>query len=105
MPADYERAVAFILAHGSGVELHALNELEGGDKYEVLPWSEVERQILEGRRPDGGWAPCWARDYSSLDATCYRLAQFERAEKPCSLPQTTLEFLRSRQRHDGGWEE
>jgi len=105
MPADYERAVSFILAHGSGVELHALNELEGGDRYEVPSDSVVEQQLLDGQRPDGGWAPFWAADYSSLDATCYRLAQFERAWIPSWLPQTALEFLRSRQRPDGSWEE
>jgi squalene-hopene cyclase-like protein/prenyltransferase/squalene oxidase-like repeat protein len=103
MPADYERAVAFILAHGGGVELRALNELEGGDQYEVPPSSEVKQQLLEGQRPDGGWAPFWANDYSSLDATCYRLAQAEMAH--LSLPQTALEFLRSRQQSDGSWEE
>jgi hypothetical protein len=103
MPADYERAVAFILAHGSGVELHALNELTGGDRYEVPPWSEVARQILDGQRPDGGWAPFWASDYSSLDATCYRFAQAEMAQP--SLPLAALDFLRSRQRPDGSWEE
>jgi hypothetical protein len=103
MPADYERAVAFILAHGSGVELRALNELEGGDQYEVPPSSEVKQQLLEGQRLDDGWAPFWAHGYSSLDATCYRLAQAELAGR--SLPQMALEFLRSRQRPDGSWEE
>jgi hypothetical protein len=103
MPADYERAVAFILAHGSGVELHALNELEGGDRPEAPSANEVERQLLEGQRADGGWAPFWASDYSSLDATCYRLAQAETAG--LSRPREALEFLRSRQRQDGSWEE
>ena len=27
MPADYERAIAFILAHGSDTQRYALNEL------------------------------------------------------------------------------
>jgi hypothetical protein len=103
MPVDYDRAVAFILAHGSGAELYALNELEGGDRYEVLSWSEVNQRLLDGQRPDGGWAPFWASDYSSLDATCYRLAQAEMTH--LSLPQTALEFLRSQQRPDGSWEE
>jgi hypothetical protein len=103
MPADYERAVAFILAHGSGVELNALNELEGEDQPNAPSSDEVERQVLEGQRADGGWSPFWAPDYSSLDATCYRLAQAEMAR--LSLPQAALEFLRSRQRPDGSWEE
>jgi hypothetical protein len=103
MPADYERAVAFILAHGSGVERYMLNNLAGEDQYEAPPVAELARQVLEGQRPDGGYAPFWARDYSSLDATCYRLAQAEMAQ--LSLAQGSLEFLRSRQRPDGSWEE
>ena len=103
MPADYERAVAFILAHGSGVERYILNNLADENQYEAPPITELERQLLEGQRPNGGWAPFWATDYSSLDATCYRLAQAETAG--LSLPQEALEFLRSRQRSDGSWEE
>jgi hypothetical protein len=103
MPADYERAVAFILAHGSGVELHALNELAGANLYDAPSSSKVKQHLLEGQRPDGGWAPFWATDYSSLDATCYRLARAEVAH--LSLPQTALEFLRSRQHLDGSCEE
>jgi len=103
MPADYERAVAFILAHGNGVERSALNELAGENLYDAPSSSEVKQQLLEGQRADGGWAPFWANDYSSLDATCYRLAQAEMAQ--LSLPNGALEFLRSRQRPDGSWEE
>ncbi|HEY7022413.1 MAG TPA: prenyltransferase/squalene oxidase repeat-containing protein [Ktedonobacterales bacterium] len=103
MPANYERAIAFILAHGSAIERYMLNNLAGGNQYEAPPVTELEQQLLEGQRPDGGWTPFWASDYSSLDATCYRLAQAEMAR--LSLPQQALEFLRSRQRPDGSWEE
>lgn len=103
MPADYERAIAFILAHGNDTQRFALNELMGGDEYEVVSGDEVKRQVLDGQRPDGGWAPFWMPSYSSLDATCYRLAQAETAG--LFIPQTALEFLRSRQRSDGSWEE
>jgi hypothetical protein len=103
MPADHERAIAFILAHGSGVECYTLNELAGENLYDTPSSSEIERQLLEGQQADGGWAPFWATDYSSLDATCYRLAQAEMAQ--LALPQKALGFLRSRQRSDGSWEE
>jgi hypothetical protein len=103
MPADLDRAVAYILAHGNDAQRFALNELMGGDEYEVVSDTEVERQVLEGQRADGGWAPFWAHDYSSLDATCYRLAQAELAW--VSLPRSPMDFLRSRQRPNGSWEE
>jgi squalene cyclase len=112
MPADFDRAIAFVLAHGSDVERYALVErcalLERADgyQYNVTPLSEVERQLLEGQRADGGWAPFWASDRSSLDATCYRVAQAEIAALLLLLPfKSALEFLRSRQRQDGSWEE
>jgi hypothetical protein len=103
MPTNYARAVAFILAHGSSIERYMLNHLAGEHLSDAPSSSEVNHQLLEGQRPDDGWAPFWANDYSSLDATCYRLAQAELAH--LSLPQTALEFLRSRQRSDGSWEE
>jgi hypothetical protein len=105
MPADYEHAVAFILAHESGVECYTLNELAGEKLYDAPSSSEVKQQLLEGQRFDGGWAPFWANDYSSLDATCYRLAQAERARLYLPKLKTAMEFLRSRQRPDGSWEE
>jgi hypothetical protein len=106
MPFDYERAVAFILAHGSDVERYALTNFAINNHDGAPTTKKVERQWLEGQRADGGWAPFWAADYSSLDATCYRLAQADiawllrfKSFRPA------LEFLRSRQRQDGSWEE
>jgi hypothetical protein len=80
-----------------------LNNLAGEDQNEAPPVAELERQVLEGQRPDGRYAPFWADNYSSLDATCYRLAQAEMAQ--LTLPQQSLEFLRSRQHLGGSWEE
>jgi hypothetical protein len=103
MPADYERAVTFILEHGSGIERYVLNNLAGEDEFDAPPITEIERRALEGQREDGGWEPFWASGYSSLDATCYRLAQAEMSR--IRLPEPALEFLRSRQQPDGSWEE
>jgi hypothetical protein len=107
MPADYDRAVAYILEHGDGVVRTVLNNLEGGDVYEVPPSHEVERTVFQGQRPDGGWAPFWAHEYSSLDATCFRLAQAELAWTGMysSEFKRALDFLRARQQPDGSWEE
>jgi hypothetical protein len=107
MPADYARAAAFVLEYGDEVVRTMLNNLEGGDVYEVPPSDEVKRTIFDGQRPDSGWAPFWAPDYSSLDATCFRLAQAELAWIGKYSPEfgSALDFLRARQRPDGSWEE
>jgi len=109
MSADFDRAIAFVLAHGSDVERYALKNFAIGHNgpYGPVPYdSKVERQWREGQRADGGWAPFWARDYSSLDATCYRLAQADLAWLlRFKSFRSALEFLRSRQRRDGSWEE
>jgi len=96
-------AIAFIQAHGSAIEQARLAYLLHG----AAPAPAIIGSMFEGQRPDGGWAPFWAPDYSSLDATCYRLAQAE----PFGLITTTaaggraLDLLRDRQRADGAWQE
>ncbi|MBN2258413.1 MAG: terpene cyclase/mutase family protein, partial [Anaerolineaceae bacterium] len=56
---------------------------------------------------DGGFPAKWSHNISSLDATCFRLAQAEQlgltmAEKPI---QTAVRYLVRRQSLDGSWEE
>lgn len=96
-------AIAFVQAHGSAIEQARLAYLLHG----AAPAPEIIGSVFAGQRPDGGWAPFWAPDYSSLDTTCYRLAQAE----PLGLITTTaaggraLDLLRDRQRADGAWQE
>ena len=96
-------AIAFVQAHGSAIEQARLAYLLQG----TAPTPEIVSGLFAGQRPDGGWAPFWAPDYSSLDATCYRLAQAE----PFGLITATaaggcaLDLLRDRQRADGAWQE
>ena len=105
MPAiDFDRAAAWVRAHGGAFDRARLDMLlEVGRPLS----SDLRQRFLAGRRADGGWAPFWAPDYSSLDATCFRLAQceglgitFEDAD--CAR---AVVFLRARQRADGSWEE
>lgn len=104
MSVDLDHAVAFIRAHGNEFDEARLNTL----LREGSPMShEQEQRFLDGQRADGGWAPFWAPEYSSLDATCYQLAQAEGLELGFGVSSLAraIEFLRSRQRQDGSWEE
>ena len=101
--AGQARAVAFVRAHGTASEQSRLRVLLQNS----CPTEEEEATILAGQRADGGWAPFWAADYSSVDATCFRLAQAEQggiAPEHEAL-QRAIRFLRDRQGPDGSWEE
>jgi Squalene-hopene cyclase C-terminal domain len=101
--ANQARAGAFVQAHGSASEQSRLRVLLDGTR----PTAEEEAAILAGQRPDGGWAPFWAADYSSVDATCFRLAQAEQGgiASEHEAIQRAVRFLRDRQQVDGSWEE
>jgi hypothetical protein len=102
MPVDFDRAVAYIREHGDVFDKCPIDELLAGQG-SLSP--EQERQFLVGQRDDGGWAPFWAPDYSSLDATCFRLAQAESLDLVRDACVRALRFLVSRQRSDGSFEE
>jgi hypothetical protein len=108
MPADFDRAVAFVCERGDELDRVRLNLiLADGEREDDIPYHEVKRSVFQGQRPDGGWAPFWAPEYSSLDATCYRLAQGELTDLGLYHPECerALDFLAARQRPDGSWEE
>lgn len=98
-----QAAIAFVRAHGGSVEQARLDYLLNGEP----PDAAIVQQILSGQRADGGWSPFWASDYSSLDATCFRLAQAEQAGMSGKEPAVrhALDFLALHQRDDGSWEE
>ena len=99
---NYAKAAAFIKNQGSQVELARLNFLLN----ETLPSPEIAAKVFAGQRPDGGWAPFWTKDYSSLDATCFHLAQAGQLGILETEPvRVALNFLAGRQSPDGSWEE
>jgi len=99
---DFQQAMRFIRQNGSPVEQARLDVLIGN----LCP-VEAVRQFSVAQRGDGGWAPFWAGDYSSLDATCFHLAQAQQLAIQVNEPlfENGLRFLAERQRHDGAWEE
>jgi squalene cyclase len=98
-----EKAIRFITEQGSPVELARLEYLRTGQP----PSRQAVEALLAGQQDDGGWAPFWAPGYSSLDATCFRLAQAEQL----GLLRTENAIVRAsrligaRQLEDGSWEE
>jgi hypothetical protein len=100
---DVEAALTFVSRQGNMVEQARLRYL----LTQEAPSSAVISQLLAGQRDDGGWAPFWAADYSSLDATCFRLAQAEQLGINHSHAAVTraVKFLAVRQQADGSWAE
>jgi hypothetical protein len=100
---DSRRAIAFIREHGNEVELARLRYLLANER----PTQEVIASLFAGQRADGGWAPFWADDYSSLDAACFRLAQAEQLGVGPSEAaiQRAVGFIGRRQSPEGSWEE
>jgi hypothetical protein len=96
-------AVAFVQSREDQVELSRLAYILEGQP----PSPGVLSALFTGQRQDGGWPPFWAQDYSSLDATCFRLAQVEQLGITASESalQRAVDFLHLRQRSNGSWEE
>ncbi len=98
-----QKAIHFIREHGNLVEQARLAYLLSGEP----PSGAITAALFANQRPDGGWAPFWAPDYSSLDATCYRLAQAAQLGLNADEPaiQRALAHLAQRQRPGGAWQE
>ena len=96
-------AIQFIQIHASPLERARLDFL----LHDQPASAEVIGEFQVFQRLDGGFSPFWAVDYSSLDATCFRLAQAQPLGIPFDAPviTTTLRFLARRQKENGSWEE
>lgn len=99
---DANLAINYIKSHGDPFEQARLRYVMSG-----LPATQTEAEALfGGQRADGGWSPFWAADYSSLDATCFRLAQAEAVGlMDSAAAQRAARFLEGRQASQGWWEE
>lgn len=100
---DLCKAVEFVRSAGNEVEQARLKYLLTNEH----PAQDAVNKLFSGQRSDGGWSPFWAQDYSSLDATCFRLAQAEQMGLTGSETaiMRAVDFLAGRQLLDGSWEE
>lgn len=100
---ELQPAIDFVQANGSAVELARLRFVLDGQ----APPADVLEQLSRSQRGDGGWAPFWAPDYSSVDATCYQLAQADQLglDRRAMLFIDGVRFLAERQQPNGFWEE
>ena len=76
--------------------------------YDEPPFDEAIALLFHEQLEDGGFSPTWAPGYSSLDATCFRLAQAQQMGlDPSFLPPIgkALDFILSQQGRDGGFQE
>src|SRR5437868_3529560 len=96
-------AALFIEQRGDPAQRARLRYIYSGQ----MPTADGLRLALAGQRSDGGWQSAWAPDYSSIDATCNRLAQAEQLGLGAGEPALMrgLRFLAQRQQADGAWEE
>jgi len=100
---NFEKAIRFVMNNGNKVELARLNFILANERAS----KEVIADLFSHQREDGGWSAFWADNYSSLDATCFRLAQAEQlgiTESGTELLRA-VNFLAQRQSADGSWEE
>lgn len=104
MVVNLDSAVVYVHQHGNEFDQARLSVLLGEGE---IPSRQLQERFLAGQRSDGGWTPFWATNYSSLDATCFRLSQGAELGIDFGDPAFVLAagFLRSRQRLDGHWEE
>jgi hypothetical protein len=97
-----DHASAFILSSGSAAELARLRFLLYGER---APAACVDA-LFADQRADGGFVPFWARDYSSVDATCYRLSHAVQLGVTGDVRMRhALHFLAARQASDGSMSE
>ncbi|CAG1769548.1 hypothetical protein BAC2_00405 [uncultured bacterium] len=68
---NVDRTVEFVRSKGNEVEQARLRYILANER----PSPKIIAQLFAGQQLDGGWVPFWASDYTSLDATCYRLAR------------------------------
>jgi hypothetical protein len=97
-----DAAIGFVVARGDRVERARLSWLRAG----VPPQPDVLTEAESGQSRHGGWPATWNGHVASIDATCFRLAELDDlGALHGDAARMALDWLASRQRPDGTWEE
>jgi hypothetical protein len=99
---DLDAAIGYVVAHGDAVDRARLAWLRTGQ----APPSDLLEKAEVGQTSAGGWPAYWGAHVSSVDATCFRLAELDdlgALHRPAA--RRALDWLSHSQRPDGMWEE
>jgi len=99
---DIDAAIGFVVARGDAVDRARLSCLRTG----TSPSAEIFDQLDRGEAEPGGWPAKPGEAVASIDATCFRLAEYDDLSglrRPAA--ERALRWLVVRQRPDGSWEE
>lgn len=95
-------ATAFVEANGSAAEFARLRFLLS----RIPAPADVLDAHFDTQRADGGFAPIWAADYSSLDATCFKIAVAEQlGAARDARTKRAINFIALCQARDGSFSE
>jgi hypothetical protein len=100
--ADLDAAIGYVVAHGDAVDRARLSWLCSN----TPPPDDILDKAEVGQARKGGWPAFWNSHVASIDATCFRLAELDdlgALGRPAG--RLAVEWLASRQRPDGMWEE
>lgn len=99
---DMDAAIGFVVARADRVERARLSWLRAGS----LPQPDVLAEAVASQSRHGGWPATWNGHVSSIDATCFRLGELDDlGALGGKAARQALDWLASRQRPDGTWEE
>jgi hypothetical protein len=96
-------AIQYVQRKGNPIEQARLNFLRND---QPAPPEIVDR-FSSSQNRDGSWSPFWAANYSSIDATCFHLAQAHQLGIGMheAVISKAVAFIAHRQKSDGTWEE